>query len=118
MRIRAGGPVGTVTRNSVKGIGDREYARVQMYRVAAQPGWVAGAVVFLMMLSDDVLRPRNEVYSIDNRQPVPDMISHLRPFLIGERAVLEQDGIRDSYLAYIMQQCALFQCQQVSVIQA
>ena len=100
-------PVRPLVGQGVEAVGNRGDAPRHGYRLPGQPVRVAAAVVPLVVGERDE-RGETEQLALglgEDRVPGTAVLLHDEAFLVGERALLEQDGVRDGDLADIVQPC-------------
>src|SRR6185369_13579304 len=108
VRVRRRIPVRSITGYRVECVGYGKDPRVDVNLFAAQSQRVPAAVVFFMMLANDRSGAAQEVYALNDAQPVVDVLAHLFPLRPCQRPGLEKYRVAHTYLADVVKQRALF----------
>ena len=98
------GAIYAISGHGIISVSYREYASVKIDLPTNQTPGIAGAVPLFMMLGHHQRCTRQKLDPFQQLLTVEGMIAHPDPFLRGEFARLQQDGIRHSNLADVMKE--------------
>src|SRR5262245_38861468 len=93
----------------VNRIRDGKDASAEADTIGLEPARIPAAVKTLVMLSNNQRRTLEKVDSTNYLNSVLHMLAHMDPFFVAQRTTLQQDGIRYADLADVVQECPVFE---------
>src|SRR5262249_16677113 len=105
---RASSAVRPVRRHRINRIGHGEYPGTQANLIALDAERVTAAVVAFVMLRHYLTCAFEKIYPLQYLRAVLNMTTHVRPFLFGKLAALEQYAVGNADLPDVVKQRAVF----------